>query len=75
MKYKSKPAVLDKIAQSKFFHGHWENLQKAIGRILDEAHNPNGTMNNWVESCNSAEVEIQKINALGWSVRHGKTIE
>lgn len=75
MKIKSKPTVLKKVADSKYFHNYWEDLQKKIGKILSEAHNPDGTMNDWTNSIDEATDAIAKISSLGWDVRHGNIIE
>lgn len=72
---KSKKAVLDKIGASKHFHRQWEDVNKAMGRVLSEAYNPEGTMDDWVASCRAASNEMEKLLALGWSIRHGNTVE
>jgi len=71
----SKPAVLAKIGESKYFAEQWEKVNKAMGRVLSEAYNPNGTMNDWIDACNSVGNEIDTIKTLGWSVKHGDTKE
>lgn len=75
MKIKSKKAKLSKIADSKDFHNRWESIQRAMTRVLDEAHNTNGTMNEWVDAWAAAKGEIDRLYTLGWSVRHGETKE
>jgi hypothetical protein len=72
---KSKPAVLAKIGESKYFAEQWEDLNKAMGRVLSEAYNSNGTMNDWIDACNKVKTEMDNIHALGWSVKHGDTVE
>ena len=72
---KSKPAVLKKIGESKYFAGQWDDLNKAMGKVLSEAYNPNGTMTDWVDACNKVKTEMDSLHALGWSIKHGDIVE
>jgi len=72
---KSKPATLDKITKSKYFHIQWEKVQKAMTAVLDEADATPGNMNTWIDACNAVKHEMDQLQGLGWSVRHGATKE
>jgi len=63
------------IGQSRFFNEKWEELQKAIGTILSEAHNDKGTMNDWVDAFGKAQAKLDNLNSFGWAVRHNKIKE
>jgi hypothetical protein len=71
----SKKAVLSHIGRSQFFHGNWEKLQEAQDRVLNEAFRQDGNMNEWIDACNEVKHQMDMLQALGWSVRHGDTVE
>lgn len=64
---------MDKIADSKFFHEHWENTQKEMEKILEEAYNPNGTREDWAKACQKAMNQIDMLKHLGYGIKNGVT--